>query len=149
MNAEAWTSPLIQRSKVFGLTYIPQISFTPTLSRTLTFYSMVYVLSVAKLQEHYYRINSKRYYFTHKDRLHRTRANPSMCWAGINKSPESSLSLCWVQLILCKDNANERNESLLSDCRVQLILCKDNANKRDSKRNACLLIRKMCEDKQK
>ncbi len=40
--------------------------------RTLTFYSMMYVLSAAKLQEHYYRINSKRYYyFTHKNRPHR------------------------------------------------------------------------------
>ena len=30
-NAETWTNPLIQRSKVFGLTYMQQISFTSTL----------------------------------------------------------------------------------------------------------------------
>ncbi len=62
-NAETWTNPLIQRSKVFGLTYTLQISFTSTLSRTLTYLFCSVVLSVAKLLEHYYRINSKRYYF--------------------------------------------------------------------------------------
>ena len=63
MNAETWTNPLIQRSKVFGLTYTLQISFTSTLSRTLTYLFCSVVLSVAKLLEHYFRINSKRYYF--------------------------------------------------------------------------------------
>ena len=71
MNAETWTNPLIQRSKVFGLTYVQQTSSTSTLSRTLTYLFYCTVLSVAKLLEHYYRINSKRYYFNPQKQMHR------------------------------------------------------------------------------
>lgn len=53
--------------------------FNVHVMRTLTFYSTTYVLSVAKLQEHYYRINSKRYYFTHKNGHHRPLASQSKC----------------------------------------------------------------------
>ena len=50
------------------------------------------------------------------------------------RAEEILISICRVQLILCKNNASERKESKLSICRTQLILCKGSKKLRSNSR---------------
>ena len=59
-NVDNSTHP---RSEVLGGNLCIQTSRTPTYIAGARTFIHVYILSAAKLQEHYYRINSKRYYF--------------------------------------------------------------------------------------
>jgi len=65
-HKETWTNPLIPCSKVFGLTYTQQTSLTPTLCGRSLIYSVVYVLSAAKLQEHFSNKQQTLLLFTNK-----------------------------------------------------------------------------------